>query len=85
MAGTEDVTWVVGRCEELGLLEEQLASIDATIEETWPGDLNSGVVALVRASPDAADAVRSAFEGDTPRFSSETDAREAAQELADSA
>jgi hypothetical protein len=82
MAADDEVTWVVGRAKELGVLTEQLASIDATVEESWPAGPNAGIVALVRSAPTDADTVVGALGPGTLQFSDETGAREAAEEMA---
>lgn len=81
MANTE-VTWLVSKVDELGQLEERLAGIDATVEETWPGGADATVVVLVRAAPNHAADAGAAVGGQVQRIDDEGDARRAAAELA---
>lgn len=85
VADGTDVTWLVGRTEEMGVLQEQLAELDATVQETWPADVNAGVVALVRAAAGDADRAMGALGAEAQRFEDEDEARSVAQDLAGSA
>jgi hypothetical protein len=82
MATATGITWIVGTTTEVGALEERLGPADATIRETWPGQVGAGIVALVEAGPDAGEQVRDAFGPDAAPFDDEDQARTAAAALA---
>jgi hypothetical protein len=76
-----ELVWLVGMAKEIGILEEHLDPLDATVEETWPGGLEPEVIALVRSLSRDADAAARALR-DGLRFDDEDGARSAAIELA---
>jgi hypothetical protein len=76
-----ELVWLVGVAEEIGVLEEHLDPLDATVEETWPGGLEPEVIALVRSVAGDADAALHALR-DGQRFDDEDAARSAAIDLA---
>jgi hypothetical protein len=76
-----ELVWLVGMAEEIGVLEEHLDPLDASVEETWPGGLEPEVIALVRSVTRDADAAVQALR-DGKRFDDEDGARRAAIELA---
>ena len=81
MATATGTTWIVGTATEVGALEERLGA-DATIRETWPGQPDAGIVALVEVGAGAADHARAALGPDAAGFDDEQQARRAAADLA---
>lgn len=82
MAATPGTRWIVGTATEVGALEERLGTADATVRETWPGGVGSGIVALVEVAADGTDAVTQALGADAASFDDEQAARQAAEEMA---
>lgn len=82
MATATGTTWIVGTASELGALEERLAAADATVRETWPGQANPGIVALVESDQASAETVRASLGPDAAPFDDEEQARRAAEALA---
>lgn len=82
MATATGTTWIVGTATEVGALEERLGAADATVRETWPGQADAGIVALVEARLSAADDARAALGPDAAGFDDEDQARQAAADLA---
>jgi len=79
---TTDVVWLVGRADEIGVLQEHVQDLDVTVEDTWPCGVNADVVVLVRSAADDAEAAGHALGAGVTRFDDAESARRAAIDLA---